>query len=113
MYAKDLQRNWICILFKFLHYTTGVLYAEIQFVENQEIFKNSFYPRYCNDPRFSDSQIWATSADPDQTAPKGAVWSGSTLFAIPSASFGCIVLRKIHLVQLLGWLQQIFGCLKF
>ena len=32
----------------------------------------------------------------------GAVWSGSTLFAIPSASFGCITLRKSLLVQLLG-----------
>ena len=31
------------------------------------------------------------TADPDQTAPKG-VWSGSTLFAIPSASFGHIIL---------------------
>ena len=36
---------------------------------------------------FSDRQVWANSADPDQTAP------GSTLFAIPSASFGCITLR--------------------
>ena len=27
--------------------------------------------------------LFATSADPDQTAPEGAVWSGSTLFAIP------------------------------
>ena len=26
---------------------------------------------------------YANSADPDQTAPEGAVWSGSTLFAIP------------------------------
>ena len=25
----------------------------------------------------------ANSVDPDQTAPEGAVWSGSTLFAIP------------------------------
>ena len=25
----------------------------------------------------------ANSADPDQTAPEGAVWSGSTLFDIP------------------------------
>ena len=25
--------------------------------------------------------IQANSVDPDQTAPKGAVWSGSTLFA--------------------------------
>ena len=26
---------------------------------------------------------YANSADPAQTAPEGAVWSGSTLFAIP------------------------------
>ena len=36
--------------------------------------------------------LLANSADPDQTAPRGAVWSGSTLFAIPSASFGLITL---------------------
>ena len=35
---------------------------------------------YRNDPKFSDRQVWATSVDPDQTAPL----SGSTLFAIPS-----------------------------
>ena len=28
---------------------------------------------YCNDPKFSDRQAWANSADPDQTAPLGAV----------------------------------------
>ena len=38
---------------------------------------------YRNDPKFSDRYAWANSADPDQTAPRGAVWSGSTLFAIP------------------------------
>ena len=68
---------------------------------------------YRNVPKFSDRQVWAYSADPDQIAPRGAVWSASTLFAIPSASFGCIILRKSHLVQLLGWLQQIFVCPKF
>ena len=50
---------------------------------------------YRNDPKFLDRYAWANSADPDQTAPKGpkgAVWSGSTLFAIPSASFGLITL---------------------
>ena len=55
--------------------------------------------KYRNDPKFSDRQAWANSADPDQTAP---------LFAIPSASFECIPLRKSHLVKYLGWLQQIF-----
>ena len=66
-------------------------------------------PAYHNVPKFSDRQVWANSADPDQTAPRGAVWSGSTLVAIPSASFGCITLRKRDLVQLLEWLQHIFG----
>ena len=64
---------------------------------------------YRNDPKFSDRFAWANSADPDQTAPRGAVWSansadpdqtapggavwsGSTLFAILSASFGLITL---------------------
>ena len=63
---------------------------------------------YHNYPKFPERQVSANSADPDQTAPRGAVWSGSTLFAIPSASFGCITLRKRHPVQLLGWLQQMF-----
>ena len=31
---------------------------------------------------FLDRQSWTNSADPDQTAPKGFVCSGSTLFAI-------------------------------
>ena len=44
--------------------------------------------KYRNDPKFSDRYAWANSADPDQTVPRGAVWSGSTLFAISSASFG-------------------------
>ena len=29
--------------------------------------------RYHNDPKFSDRYAWANSADPDQTAPRGAV----------------------------------------
>ena len=32
---------------------------------------------------FSDKIAYANSGDPDQTAPLGAVWSGSTLFVIP------------------------------
>ena len=31
----------------------------------------------------SDKMAYANNADPDQTAPEGAVWSGSTLFGIP------------------------------
>ena len=36
------------------------------------IFLQTFLTNFC---------IQANSVDPDQTAPKGAVWSGSTLFA--------------------------------
>ena len=43
--------------------------------------------RYCNDPKFSDKQVWANSIDPDLTVPEGAVWWGSTVFAILSAPF--------------------------
>ena len=46
---------------------------------------------YRNDPKFSDRNAWANSADQGQTAPR-AVWSGSSLFSIPSAPFGLITL---------------------
>ena len=59
---------------------------------------------YRNVPKFSDRYAWANSADPDQTAPR----SGSTLFAIPSASFGLITLWYSHIIQILEWLQQMF-----
>ena len=48
---------------------------------------------YRNDPKFSGRLVWANSADPDQTAPRGAVWSGSSLFAVPFASFWHNTLR--------------------
>ena len=31
-----------------------------------------------------DKSVWVNSVDPNQTAPTGTVWSGSTLFAILS-----------------------------
>ena len=41
-----------------------------------EVRKISEYPaaaHHGNDPKFSDRYAWANSADPDQTAPRGAV----------------------------------------
>ena len=70
------------------------------------------YKVYRKVPKFSDRQVWANSVDPDQTAPR-AVWSGSTLFAIPSPSFGCISLWKIHMSQIFGLLQYIFRVSEF
>ena len=52
-------------------------------VRGQNGRTNSYYR---NDPKFSDRQVWANSADPDQTADQYLD------FAIPSASFECITL---------------------
>ena len=63
---------------------------------------------YRNDPKFSDRYVLANSADPDQTAHTGAVWSGSSLFAIPFAFFDEIPLRFGLCVYILDRLQQSF-----
>ena len=41
-----------------------------QWLENSDLETKDIYR---NDPKFSDKQVWANSADPDQTAPRGAV----------------------------------------
>ena len=38
---------------------------------------------YRNIPKFSDRQIWANSADPDQTAPRGEEQSDQGLHCLP------------------------------
>ena len=48
--------------------------------------------------KYMDRKVWAHSVDQDQTAPTGAVWSGSTLFAISFASFGCIIAFQKQIV---------------
>ena len=54
-----------------------------------KIFKKKYpylpYGKYSknSNTKASDKMTYANSVDPDQTAPEGAVWSGSTLFAIP------------------------------
>ena len=55
-----------------------------------------------------DRSVIANSVDPDQTEGAVAVWSGSTLIAIPSASF-----RKKLTTQILGPLKQLFFMSKF
>ena len=54
-------------------------------------FSPVYLHMYSYDPKFSDRYVLANGADPDQTArlqtaPRGAVWSGSLLFAIQFAS---------------------------
>ena len=48
-------------------------------------FRYKFTELHHNDLKFSDREVWANR--PDLTASEGAVWSGSTLFVIPSATF--------------------------
>ena len=57
------------------------------FLNVLQTFNKELCTSYRNDPKFSDRYAWANSAAPDQTAPRG-----STLFAIPTASFGLITL---------------------
>ena len=64
-----------------------------KFCHRTDVVQNGFIIEHRNDPKFTDRQAWANSVDPDQLAPRGPVWSGSTLFAIPSASFGHVTLR--------------------
>ena len=45
-------------------------------------FEYSKCPKNSN-TKVSDKMTYANSADPDQAAPEGAVWSGSALFAVP------------------------------
>ena len=49
-------------------------------------------------PKFSERKGWET-VDPDQIGQGGAVWSGSTLFAIPSAAFGRVTQGKTTLYK--------------
>ena len=48
---------------------------------------NNDHAVYRKNSKYWDMYVWANSVDSDQTAPQGAVWSGSTLFVILSASF--------------------------
>ena len=103
--VRDACPGWIFIVLVSLNLMPNSFHLD------HSVFYQTTYTKfgeytYRNFPKLSDRQVWANRADPDQI--RRAVWSGSTLFSIPSASFGCITLRKRHLVQLLGWLQQMF-----
>ena len=55
-------------------------------LKNKQNARTNNYNLHCNDPKFSDRQVWANSADPDQTADQRLD------FDIPSASFERIIL---------------------
>ena len=76
------------------------------------------YPKwiYGECPKISNTKVsekmtYTNSADPDQTAPEGAVWSGSTLFAMPLSILKQQVLKKRNLGQKTVW-NKVFGILE-
>ena len=95
---------WMSVCFVINNYSDIINVSCWQILFIVVLKKNKKYcynADYRTDPKFSDRQVWANSVDLDQTAPRQAVWSGSTLFAIAvwsgstlfaiqSASFGCI-----------------------
>ena len=63
---------------------------------------------YRTNSMYWDTLVSANSAVQGQTASEEAVWSGSTLFAITSASFGCINAMLHQTFLFLGQLWQLF-----
>ena len=53
----------------------------------------------------SDQSFLTDSVNPDQIAAKGSVWSGSTLFAIPSALRSCKKMDRTS-VKLMSHLRK-------
>ena len=51
-------------------------------IKKSSSLKYGKYPKILY-TKVSDKVAYASRADPDQTVTEGAVWSGSTLFAIP------------------------------
>ena len=53
----------------------------------------------------NDADRMANSVDPDQTAPLGAVWSGSALFALGAVWSGSALFAQAYLSENLGSLR--------
>ena len=69
----------VCHVAAHLHFSAPLMHrCKTKFLT---IKPTIYLAKYRNDPKFSGRHVWANSVDPDQTAPRGAVWSGSTLFA--------------------------------
>ena len=65
--------HWLKIWFKLINSFDSNyfdIYEQFKIQHSVELCIKRFYH---NDPKFSDKQVWANSADPDQTAPLGAV----------------------------------------
>ena len=54
-------------------YNSMVCYNKVLDITKVSAGPEMIFQDYRNDPMFSDTWVWANSADPDQTAPRGAV----------------------------------------
>ena len=52
---------------------TAILFLPLIQEEQLSVTGEKMCTKYRKDPKFSDRYAWANSADPDQTAPRGAV----------------------------------------
>ena len=68
-----------------------------------------------NNPKYLNRQVWPNSVDPNQTAQYRAVWSWSTLFAIPFASLVTRLYGKPHcdnfrIITADVWVSEFLRC---
>ena len=68
-----------------LIFSVNLLWVICETVTDATPVAHVFFFFYHNDSKFLVRRLLASGVDPDQTAPE--VWSGSTLFAIPSTLF--------------------------
>ena len=70
---------------KIFYMATSLIWSNRMLALSGPVTSNYWYGKYPknSNTKASDKMTYANSVDPDQTAPEGAVWSGSTLFAIP------------------------------
>ena len=61
------------------------------------VYAKNRFRGYYNDPKLSDRQVWANKADPDKTAPRGAVYC----FQRSSLGLHCLPFRLHRLDSLL------------
>ena len=70
---KTLSITLVEVLLLLSFYAAEVILGVVSLHSNIVYQQGSMAIYYGNDPKFSERQFWANSADPDQTAPRGAV----------------------------------------
>ena len=64
---------------------------------------------YHNDPKFLDRQVYANSVDPDQTAARGAVWSGLHCLPLHLHLLDALIYHKTNLYKFYDDYSKLFG----